>query len=318
MDQNDLDPPVGATSDRRPRPWWPVVAAVVTTLAVAGLFVALQHHGDSGPSSAGTGTVALPTPRTIVKDGVTFHVRPTTAVAVAPDPSDPSVVTLYARDLYQAESPKCSWFRPTARVVSQGAGGVRIATFDYEVPGKRRATFTCAAISEDNENGTTPYGFAALRVRLDAPWDGRPVTDVTSGKVIGSVPDLVAPAPGYLPAGFHARTYPAGYQPDPSALHNNFLPYRTYERGRSSLEVFAASSTYVMYAGKPVGHDDVSGSRATIAETDYQRCVTWSSHPGVTLEVCSQGGEFLPASELLTIARSIDVAPAGGSGTPQQ
>lgn len=308
MDEHDLGAESeDAVPERRPGGWrLPVLGALAGVLALGGVAYAVQR--DTGADSGRSAGTELPSPRTIQRGGVTFHVRPASGVAAAADPKDPSVVVVYATDVYQPEDPKCSFMEPTARVVHQSADEIRIATFDYGIPQKGNGSILCGYADAVDPDAEVPAGFAALRVRLDAPWKGRPLIDDATGKEIGVVTDLVAPEPGYLPAGYHVRDWPEGMEaPDESAMANDFFAGRTYLSGTATLDILVQSSSYAMDLGKTLGHDDVSGVRADLTESDYQRCVVWSPQHGVTAQVCSGGeGERLPDSELVRVAESLE------------
>ena len=58
-------------------------------------------------------------------------------------------------------------------------------------------------------------------------------------------------------------------------------------------------------SGAVLSRDQVDGHEATVTEEDYQRCVSWTPRAGLVAEVCSLGSSFLPAQELLRVARSV-------------
>lgn len=272
-------------------------AAALAVLLIAGVVVTalLLSPAGNSPSGAVPAPVPLPTPRTISRQGVTYDVGPVRPVAAGRDPARPAVIELFVDRTSDPHQPICSQLRPSARVVSEDESSVHVATFAYRKPTKRK-TYSCYEYSTTNH---PPY--AKLTVQLREPLGGRTLVDVTSGADIGMVVGMRPPTPGYVPAGYRLTfSRPAG-------IRSDFIAVRQYARGSESVEIRTRSATAWGQFGTVIDHADVAGHDATISDEKWERCVAWTTAPGVVQEVCSQNSDkaFLDEAVLLDIARSL-------------
>lgn len=279
---------------------WALTGVGLVTLAAAstGLVLALTG-GDGG---AGSSADDLPSPRSITRDGVTYEVDLVAPQAAVLDPDDPRAVTVYVFAAESPDQPKCSTLDPQARVVEETSAAIRIATYAYTVPFEGDETLMCAY------GGSEPGAdYRAMTLRLREPLGERRVIDEKSGKDIGQLDAEYEPVPAYVPRGFVSRrTDPMlegfeGFTPE-----GGFVVYSQFDRGREDyLEIRIRSATAWSDSGKVLSRGEVRDHEATVSEEDYQRCVSWTPRRGLVAEVCSLGSGFLPADELLRVARSV-------------
>ena len=297
-DEDGSGPADTAAPLRRRR--WALAGAGLATLAAASTGLALALTGGDG--GAGASANELPSPRSITRDGVTYDVGLVAPQAAAPDPDDPRAVTVYAFAAESPDQPKCSSLEPQARIVDETSTAIRVATYAYTVPVEDDETLMCAY------GGSEPGAdYRAMTLRLREPLGERRVIDEKSGKDIGQLDPDYEPVPAYVPRGFVARrTDPMlegfeGFTPE-----GGFVVYSQFDRGREEyLEIRIRSATAWSDSGKVLAHDEVRDHEATVSEEDYERCVSWTPRRGLVAEVCSLGSGFLPADELVRVARSV-------------
>lgn len=274
-----------------------VVMLILATVA-ATTYMLARGATDNGRRE-GTNAVPLPTPSSITRNAVTFHIALTSPVGATLDSSDPRALTVYAFDIEQPKRPECSAIDPQVRVVSETAEAVRIATFDYSAPAPGATESTVCDVLSASGDASSIY--KALKVPLDDALGARRLIDEKSGKEIGVLDRHYAPTPAFVPPGYE-QTFLTHYTPK-----GDFIALSQYEnRGRgSSLTISLRSQTAWTQLGKVTGHAQVADADATIAEHDDQRCVSWSPRGGLVAEVCSDLDTFLTPEELLRIANSL-------------
>lgn len=275
-----------------------VVMLILATVA-ATTYMLARGATDNNGRREGTNAVPLPTPSSITRNAVTFHIALTSPVGATLDSSDPRALTVYAFDIEQPKRPECSAIDPQVRVVSETAEAVRIATFDYSAPAPGATESTVCDVLSASGDASSIY--KALKVPLDDALGARRLIDEKSGKEIGVLDRHYAPTPAFVPPGYE-QTFLTHYTPK-----GDFIALSQYEnRGRgSSLTISLRSQTAWTQLGKVTGHAQVADADATIAEHDDQRCVSWSPRGGLVAEVCSDLDTFLTPEELLRIANSL-------------
>lgn len=275
-----------------------VVMLILATVA-ATTYMLARGATDNNDRREETSSVPLPTPSSITRNAVAYHIALTSPVGATVDSSDPQALTVYAFDIEQPNRPECSAIDPQVRVVSETAEAVQIATFHYSAPAPDTTESTvCEVLSASGDPSSI---YKALTVHLDDGLGARRLIDENSGKEIGVLDRHYAPTPAYVPPGYE-QTFRTHYTPKGDFIA--LSQYQSRSRG-SSVMIRVRSQTAWTQLGEVTGHAQVADADATITEDDYQRCVSWSPRGGLVAEVCSDLDTFLSPEELLRIANSL-------------
>lgn len=273
-------------------------ALLTAAVAAAGLAVTLVDRGGHD----GEPVDVLPSPRSITRGGVTYDVGLTAPAAATLDPADPRAVTVYAFAAEHPEQPECATLEPQARVIEETATTVRIATYAYTAATEDDEPVLCSFVGEPGAN------YRAMTLRLGEPLGERRIVDEKSDKDIGRLDPAYRPTPTYAPPGFRSRPAHPMVPEGMSAFspESGFIAISQLDRApEAHLEIRVRSATAWTESGTVLSRDQVDGHEATVTEEDYQRCVSWTPRAGLVAEVCSLGSSFLPAEELLRVARSV-------------
>lgn len=287
-----LDNAIATAPRRRPQVWLAVAAALVVAAGVAA-FVTVRLNRDSTEPTAG---ITLPTPHSIVRDGTRFTVGESSPIGLMRDSSDPRVLDVYMLDAYDQKTPDCSRISPSARLMGESTSSVRLVVFDYAtVPIEQQ--FACAYPGTES----TAH---LIRVRLREPLGSRSVVDVRTGKPLAVLSRGKAPAPSYLPAGYHS-TDVQNFNPP-----HTFAAVRTYANGKASLYLEFTEAAAVGPLGQITGHITVHGQPALVTEANsgqrVLRCLMWTEASGLESQVCSTANSgALSAAVLERVADSL-------------
>jgi hypothetical protein len=281
-------------------------AVVVALLALAGLAATLLPRLGADPSrdvpaarslSPKPMHVALPKPRTIVRDGTVYTVGLVAPMGAERVATAADEVKVFTDEEYDAKQPYCNAIQPSARVTHEDADSVTIAISDYA---RRPLPHRVGCYYYETEAPTLPKHYTTIAVHLAGPLGNRRLIDARTHEPIGLIPMPERPDPGYLPSGYVKS------ENESFAQSEDLIAIGEYRRGGDSIEIRFRSRTAWTLDGNIIGHATVHGAPATITNESYERCVSWSDPPGIVREVCSlSNAGFLPSSTLLKIADSL-------------
>ena len=238
--------------------------------------------------------VPLPSPSTITFGGQTYAVEAVSPAGALGTPTSQSL-TIYVTRTPEpsSSSPSCNTLDSSSRIVSETATAIYVAAFAYNDP--EAAKTACTELTTGSERI-----YVADKLTLDHPLGNRSIIDVHSGEPVGVLLSSEIRHPTYLPAGY-THVFDEGFS---TAL----VATIQYQRGTSYLEIGARSITAWDQTGSKLpGQPSIDGHVGTVADSSYERCVSWSDPPGLLREVCSSGpsSQFLSPAELVKIARSL-------------
>jgi hypothetical protein len=291
--------PDAQSRPQRSRGVWIATVVVVALISAIGI-VLVTRNRDDGERTGQASNIPLPSPHTIVRNGVTYSVQLIVTEGAARDPADPRSVRVFAPRISDARHPVCATLAPSARVVSETTDSVTVATFGYQSSPRPTGIYECSydRVGDESLN-------AGLTLHLRSPLAARKVVDARSGEVVGLIDRDDLPTPSYVPAGYKAA-YVQRFDP-PADLE----AIRQYRRGKDiftspMIQIMVLSQTQWTQPSAALGKADINGHAATITETRWSRCVTWTDPPGIVRNVCSSARHAqLALDELLRLARSL-------------
>jgi hypothetical protein len=241
-------------------------------------------------------SVPLPTPRTIVRHGVTYRMAEVAPAAAMLDRAQPDEIQLLVFRAENHSYPQCSQLSPSARVVRETADKVFVVAFAY---GKRVSGNVGCSYSRLS---TAPALYATLTLHLQEAVGSRVLVDVKTGQFIGIAADQRPPTPSYVPSGYR-QSLVNSFNAD-----NYFVAVRQFTSGNHIIEIRLRSATAWQQNGKVVGNTDIAGHFATVTDQNDERCVSWTDDQRLIREVCSlstRGGAYLSTDQLEGIAQSL-------------
>lgn len=278
-----------------------VIRSAARVLTVGLLMTALAGCASQGSSAGGASLppgslpVSLPTPATITRHGITYHVAAVAPAAATRDAADPNAVEIFVFQSEDRSYPRCSSLAPLARVAGENRRTVFVAAFAYQKP----STGDVRCVSSQPEGDESAY--ARLTLHLHAALGSRTLIDVKTGRTIGISERQQPPTPSWLPVGYRQSLV------EPFDAEADFLAIRQYQRKAQTIEIRVRSASAWVPDGTVVDRVDVAGQRATLTDQSYERCLTWTGDDGLISEVCSLNAvaNYLSPNQLVRIARSL-------------
>lgn len=262
------------TLSRRLLPLLALIVVIVSGCSSVPAAGSMSSGARNGRTAAPR--VALPTPGSLVRGGVTYRVAKVAPAAAMLDRQQPDQLRLFVFEAENKSYPECAQLSPSARVVGEDAQTVFVAAFAYRKPAKSTHE---ACIDSESVNSPPPY--ATLRLRLHAPLGSRALIDVKTGEPIGIATNQEPPMPSFVPTGYRQTVV------ERFNASSSFVANREFQSGQKGFGIRVMSATVWSQRLRVTGHTDIGGHAATIAVWSHLRCLTWADDQRMIRELCS-------------------------------